>query len=114
MLLMILLSFFFTSCNMQTPQTGQKVGRIVKIAEEGLFFKTCEGELIRGGLVDGSGSLGGSFHFTIEDEYLKKLAMQAFEEQSEIIMRYRVDLVTSITRSECRNSYFVTNIEIIR
>lgn len=114
MLLVLLLSFLLTGCSIQTPKEGQKVGRIVKLAEEGLFYKTCEGELIRGGLVDGSGSLGGSFHFTIEDEYLKKLAMQALEEQSEIIMRYRVDWVTSITRSECTKSHFVTNIEIIR
>ena len=52
-------------CNINTPSSGQKIGRIVKLVDEGLLYKTTEGELIRGGLVDGSGSMGTSFHFTI-------------------------------------------------
>ena len=56
---------FLTSCTVNKPSEGSKIGRIVKLSKYGLFSKTWEGELIRGGLTDGSGVNGTSFHFTI-------------------------------------------------
>lgn len=112
--LLLSLCLCLTSCHINTPTSGQKIGRIVKLANEGMLCKTCEGELIRGGLVDGSGSMGTSFKFTIEDVELKRVARKALLDQSEVILYYRTELVTSITRSECSQPHFVTNIEIVR
>ena len=47
--------------------SGEKIGSIVKLAQEGVWCKTWEGEIIRGGLSNGSGVNGQSFRFTIED-----------------------------------------------
>jgi hypothetical protein len=104
----------FTSCNINTPSHGEKIGRIVKLADEGLVNKTCEGELIRGGLIDGSGSMGSSFHFVIEDERIKMIAKQAMMNQQEIIMTYKVELISAAWRSEDNHPHFVTDIRLVK
>jgi len=102
------------SCAINTPSKGQKIGRIVKLADEGMFYKTTEGELIRGGLVDGSGSMGTSFRFTIEDRKLTEIANEAFESQQEVILFYECEFISSITRSESLEPHFVKDIKIVR
>jgi hypothetical protein len=99
------------SCNISNPAEGMKVGRIVKLANEGLIFTTCEGELIRGGFVDGSGSMGTSFRFTVESESLKRICERALEEQIEVRLYYRSYFITWVGRSECGQPHFVTHVE---
>jgi hypothetical protein len=95
---------------MNTPTKGQKIGRIVKIADEGIFSTTTEGQLLRGGLNDGSGSMGGSFEFTIEKPSLKILADKYLNNQKEVIIDYYTPLFSSIFRSEQMHPHFITNI----
>jgi len=113
-MLKLLLCLCLVGCTINTPKEGQKIGRIVKLADEGLLYKTCEGELIRGGLMDGSGSLGSSFHFTIEDPRVRQVALMAFQDQAEVIINYRTDFITSIVRSENGEPHFVTSIHVVR
>lgn len=108
-----LIALILTACQISTPMSGQKIGRIVKISDEGLFWKSCEGELIRGGFVDGSGSMGGSFHFTIENHLHKDIAYKAFESQQEVIITYDTPFVTSLTRTDYSPPHFVKNITIV-
>lgn len=113
-LLAIITFISLSSCTTSTPCSGQKIGRIVKIADEGVFRTTCEGELIRGGLVDGSGSMGTSFKFTIEDVRLRDIAYHAFENQQEVILSYECELFSFILRSQSCTPHFVKKIEIVR
>src|ERR1700751_5613989 len=106
--LFLLSLLLLTGCSISNPSEGQKIGRIVKLADEGIIFKSCEDELIRGGLIDGSGSMGLSFSFTIESPRLKVLAKEAFENQYEVVLSYRCELISSWTRSENENPHFVT------
>lgn len=62
-LLMILSLVVLTGC--WTTKSGQKSGIIVKVAKEGKYWGTYEGELIRGGLDNASGATGKEFHFTL-------------------------------------------------
>jgi len=114
LLLLSILSLFLHSCSLHTPKNGQKIGRIVKIADEGLLCTTCEGELIRGGLVDGSGTLGSSFHFTINDRKIKEKAYEAFETQSEVIMTYETPFFVWAWTAESHPAHFVKFIEVLR
>lgn len=100
------------SCNIQNPSEGSKVGHIVKISHEGVFYKTCECELIRGGFVDGSGVMGAVFHFVIEDQNLISLAMDAMENNREVVIHYYNPFISSLTRSENSPPNFVTRIEV--
>ncbi len=113
-LLALSLALIFSSCGTNIPQYGQKIGRIVNLSDAGLFWTTLEGELIRGGLVDGTGSMGASFRFTIEDQNLKAIAYKAFSSQSEVKITYQSELITGLWRSSCYHPHFVKNIEIIR
>ena len=94
------------------PGEGKKIGRIVRLSRQGLFFKTWEGELIRGGFVEGSGSMGTSFHFTIEDPRLLNVANHALETQREVVLHYRIDAISALSRSEDVDPNFATAIEI--
>ena len=109
----LLCFLFFTGCHFNAnPGKGSKIGKIVKLSQEGIFNKTWEGELIRGGLTDGSGTLGNTFCFTIEDESLLPIAFEAFENQYEVVLTYTKETFTSFTRSQCDSPAFVTKIQI--
>ncbi len=109
---LLLLCLTLTGCSVSTPASGQKIGRIVKISEEGMFCKTCEGELVRGGFTDGSGSMGGVFKFTITNNTMREIAYQAFEKQQEVILSYHRGCINSLWSSECPSPHFVIAIKI--
>ncbi len=114
LIFLIVLMFCLAGCALHTdPGQGKKIGRIVKFSKQGMLFKTWEGELIRGGFTDGSGIMGTSFHFTIENYDLAKKALEAFENQSEVIIDYRREFIHLLTRAESGNAYFVENITVI-
>jgi len=91
--------------------TGEKNGTITKLAQSGLFCKTWEMEIVRGGFASGTGVAGSAFDVTIEDMNLLKTAQAAIETGAEIRIRYRKEL-NSFCRSDS-HSYFLTSIEIL-
>lgn len=93
-------------------EKGEKIGNIVKLSKEGMFIKTNEAELIRGGMNDGSGSFGKPFHFTIEDEKLLITVQKALDEHKAVRVKYHKELAT-LWRCES-NNYFLDDIEIIK
>lgn len=108
---LILVLLILTGCHIQTnPGSGMKVGKIVKLSKEGLFSKTWEGELIRGGLNDGSGSFGNSFHFTIEEDSLAHKAMEYMDADCEVTIYYEREFITALYRSEESSPAFVKQI----
>ncbi len=92
--------------------TGEKVGVVTKLAKTGLFCKTWEGEIIRGGLTDGSGAMGQSFQFTIEDESLVPIIQDAVKHGKEVRIQYRSEAITW-----CRSDsgdHFLTKVEVVK
>lgn len=63
----IALCAFVTAC---TTATGEKIGTITKLAKQGPFCPTWEGQIIRGGISGGTGAFGAPFDFTIPDSRL--------------------------------------------
>ncbi len=88
---------------------GVKLGTIVKCANEGVLIKTYECELIRGGLNDGSGSFGRSFHFTVPSA-LVSMASDALESQREVKLSYHQELLT-LWRTKTEDNSFADSIE---
>lgn len=74
--------------------SGEKIGTITRLSKRGVFCKTWEGEIIRGGLNSGSGVMGQAFHFTIEDEILAKEVEKAMNSQQEVKISYHMEGVT--------------------
>jgi hypothetical protein len=91
--------------------TGEKMGVVTKLAKQGLFCKTWEAEIVRGGLVGGSGVNGQSFHFTIENDDLAKKLQDAMENQKEVKIEYRTEVFT-FCRSES-DGHFLTKLEVV-
>lgn len=90
---------------------GEKIGVIVKLAKTGIFCKTWEAELIRGGLNAGSGVFSQPFYFTIEDESLVPVIKDALENQKEIKIHYSSEAV-SFCRSDS-GSHFLTSVDAV-
>lgn len=91
---------------------GEKVGVVVKCAHEGIIFKTYECELIRGGMTDGSGSFGKSFHFTVENKADMPILEEALNNQKEVKITYHAELFTFI-RTESQHNMFLDSISIL-
>lgn len=109
-LLIALMCFALTAC--YETEKGEKVGTIVKVASEGVLFKSNEAELIRGGMNGGSGGFGVTpFHFTIENDELLKKVQYAVTNQKEVRIVYHRELAT-LFRSES-NDYFLDEIQIL-
>lgn len=73
---------------------GEKIGSITRLNRQGVFCKTWEGEIIRGGLNTGSGVMGQAFHFTIEDDSLAKEVEKYMNSQQEVKITYKREGVT--------------------
>ena len=92
--------------------TGDKIGVITRLNKQGVFCKTWEGEIIRGGMNTGTGVMGQAFHFTIENDELAQQVQDALDKQLEVKIEYRSELVT-FCRSDSPGNYLLTSIEII-
>ena len=92
------------------PGSGSKRGIIVHVSEQGMIWKTWEATLVRGGLSDGTGVMGGNFEFTIPDTALALKAIKFMESQEEVIIDYHMEGISSSTRSESSNPNFCDRI----
>ncbi len=95
----------------KTTAEGEKVGVIVKLAQQGLFIKTYEAELIRGGLADGSGNIGSPFYFTIKDKKVIEEAKNALDHSHKVKIHYYTKLFSPLQSDSGNN--FVDYIEAI-
>jgi|GEM_PF-2055047 len=87
-----------------TTKSGQKSGIIVKVAKEGRYWGTYEGELIRGGLEDASGATGKEFMFTLGSFHsdLVKKAETAMQNNNHVIIFYHCEEWTAPWRGETK------------
>ncbi len=92
-------------------QSGEKIGQITRVAQQGAVVKTWEAEIIRGGLSSGSGVNGSAFHFTIENDELLKKVQKAMADQSEVKITFSKEMV-SFLRSES-NSNFLKSVDLL-
>ena len=106
----VVLSLLLSGC--WDKGSGEKIGSIVRLQRTGMFCKTWEGEIIRGGLNSGSGSMGSIFHFTVEDEGVAQQVQKAMETQQEVKITYREEALW-FCRSDS-NGYFLTKVEPLR
>jgi hypothetical protein len=92
---------------------GEKIGIIVKCAKTGVLVKTLECELIRGGMADGSGSMGKSFHFTVENMAFEQLLLEAMDSQKQVKIAYHQEFLSAPWRTETKDASFLDNIKFI-
>lgn len=98
-------------CNIDHPGQGQKIGQVVKVSYGGVLRDTWEGQIIRGGLSGGSGSIGTApFDFTVEDQKLVPILQGYMSNQTEVIITYRVEGIYSAFRSDS-GGHFLLSVE---
>ncbi len=95
--------------------TGEKVGGVTRLSHEGFIplCKTWEAELIRGGLNNGSGVVGGaSFRFTVPSNDLMQQVKQALESQKEVKIHYHHEMFLLLGNCSSKSdAYFLDSIE---
>lgn len=92
---------------------GERTGQIVKMSHTGVLFKTYEGEIIKGGLTNGSGGFGAPLDFTIKDENkdLISKAYAALNAGQEVTLVYHTEK-HCVTTSDTDSCTFADNIII--
>lgn len=106
---MILATMLLAACG--DYGSGEKLGRITKLNQQGTICKSWEGEIIRGGMNNGSGAFGAPFQFTVEDPVVLKQVQAAFDKQQEVKITYHMERA-SWCRSDS-DSHFLTSITIL-
>lgn len=94
-------------------QKGQKSGIIVKVAKEGKYWGTYEGEMVLGGLENASGVTGRAFYFTL-GQFKSELVEQAdyaMQNNKHVVISYHCDAFTLPWSGETK--CFVTKINIL-
>ena len=105
-LLVFILAFASTGCTHLTG-SGTKVGSVIKVSSEGLFFKTNEVEIVRGGMNGGSGSFSTTpLNGTVTDDAVLAQLRDALNNQYEVEVQYRDYLWTPIS-SDSASRYIV-------
>lgn len=109
--IVLISSFLLVGC--WTVQKGQKSGIIVKVAKEGSFWGTYEGEIILGGLENASGVSGRAFFFTLGQfrSELIKQAEYAMQNNKHVVISYHCDAYTLPWSGETK--CFVNKINIL-
>lgn len=95
-----LLSLMLSGC--LTTTKGEKHGVLVKLSKEGSIWATYEGELIRGGINNASGSNGKAFDFTF-GQFKSKLtekASLALSQNKPIVLGYHCEKFVAPWRGE--------------
>ncbi|WP_454782180.1 hypothetical protein [Legionella sp. WA2022007384] len=109
--IVLITSCLLTGC--WSVQKGQKSGVIVKVAKEGRFWGTYEGEMILGGLENASGASGRAFHFTL-GQFKSELVEQAdfaMQNNKHVIISYHCDAFTLPWSGETK--CFVSKIDVL-
>lgn len=104
-------------CGCWTTQQGEKIGTVVKIAKEGLWFKTWEVEIIKGGMSNGSGGFGVKpFDATVSNQKILAVLQNAINNQQEVKITYHVEAFTWPTRNESHEgeNRFIDSVEILK
>ena len=105
-LLLILAILPLSGCTKLTG-SGEKVGSVIKVAHEGLFFKTDEVEIVRGGMSNGSGGFSTTpLKGTVNDDALLAQLKDALNNQYEVKVQYRDYFYTPLS-SDSDSRYIV-------
>jgi iron complex outermembrane recepter protein len=108
--LMLFALVFLAACGINTsPGEGEKIGQIVKLNKQGIFNDTWEAELIRGGMTGGSGVVGiQPFDFTISSDSEADIINTYLKNQTEVVIKYRMEGIWSLFRSESNGHFLVS------
>lgn len=110
LMLLLVIPLIFTGC--WEVSNGEKIGQITSIAQQGLFVKTWEAQIVRGGMNNGSGVTGQVSHFTVENnnELVEQLT-NAMYDGKEVKVKFHQEFAT-FARSESEN-IFAESMEVI-
>lgn len=107
---LLTLPLMFSGC--WEVSSGEKIGQITAIAEQGVFVRTWEAQIVRGGMNNGSGVTGQVTHFTIENNpALVESLTKAMNEGKEVKITFKTEMA-SFLRSDSGN-VFAQSMEII-
>lgn len=91
---------------------GEKIGTVVRINKSGAFCPTNEVEIVRGGLSNGTGAVGGIFDATVEDASLLEKLKSAMEHQQEVKITFTSEMFT-FCRSGNQGSHFIRSVDVM-
>jgi hypothetical protein len=107
-LLLPIMVHTLSSCFNMRNGDGTRIGQFVALTKKGIFCKTWEAEIIKGGLSGGSGGFGvGPFWLTIPDD--KAEEVQGYlDSQKEVKIKYHTAGFYSPLSSDSRGNFLIS------
>lgn len=103
-----------TGCGVnEKPGTNEKIGVIVKVGKTGILCDTWEAQIVRGGLIDGSGVMGAPFNFTVEYPGQVDKLKEYMNAGTEVKITYRTEGIYASWRSDSGGDFLIS-VEPIR
>lgn len=117
LMLTVFMALSLTNCLCANPVEGKKVGIVTSLSKEGLFCKTWEGTLVRGGVSNGSGTIGGQTRFNVApgalgEDMVRELT-RAMEEGTEVEVVFHRDFIASACTREHEEDVTVTSVRVL-
>jgi hypothetical protein len=81
----------------QSYSVGERTGVITKLSQKGLVLKSWEGEMVLGGISDGSGTFGGTWQFSCRDAALAEKLREVSESGQRVTLEYNEWLVSPVS-----------------
>ncbi len=109
MIIAIIASIFFSfSGEGLSRSEGDRVGKVIKLSNKGIFFKTWEGQLIAGG----QGVINqGLWNFSVVDPEVVEKLKKAMETQTMVKLSYKQNLLYRPWKGS--TTYFITDVHFL-
>jgi hypothetical protein len=96
-----LLILSLTQCRSNYPETGARVGTVIKFTKMGLLRQTWEGQIVRTGMM---GSIDTArvapFNFTVTDDATAEKVRQYMNDQTEVVVGFDSEFIYSPWNSD--------------
>lgn len=92
----------------QVPRSGEISGQILSIQKTGIFVKSNEAKIQKGGFSNGSGNVGEAINLTIPDNLLD-ISITELKAQNTVIIEF--DCPAIVNRYTTNTGCFVTSLQ---
>ena len=98
-----------TGCGVNTNNgDGSRTGQFVALHKKGLFVKTWEAELIKGGMSGGSGSFGVAPFWVTVPENMAAQVQSNLDNSTEVEIKYHTAGIYSLFSSDSDGDFLLT------
>lgn len=105
---------YVVGCGMIDYSDGDRAGVVTKLSHKGIFCKTWEGELLMGGLMQGSNDVTigtNQFYFSVKDENVIKQIQEKMITGEHVVLTYKQTMFRFPFSCIQQTNYLITGVK---